>query len=101
MSLMAKYGGLILILVLVVGLGVGFAIGYFQGLNSVSTSSTLLVDATDYPSGAFTTRLLTTWFARSTPHLVTITSSRGAVWLPMRLLRRTNRSISSLRLTTA
>src|SRR5208282_4114809 len=45
MSLMSKYGGLILILVLVAGLGVGFAIGYFQGLNSVSTSSTLLVDA--------------------------------------------------------
>ena len=45
MSLMAKYGGLILILVLVVGLGVGFGIGYFQGLNSVPASSTLLVDA--------------------------------------------------------
>ena len=45
MSLMAKYGGLILILVLVAGLGVGFAIGYFQGLNSVPESSTLLVDA--------------------------------------------------------
>ena len=45
MSLMAKYGGLILILVLVAGLGVGFVIGYFQGLNSVPTSSTLLVDA--------------------------------------------------------
>jgi molybdate/tungstate transport system substrate-binding protein len=45
MSLMAKYGGLILILVLVAGLGVGYAIGYFQGLNSVPESSTLLVDA--------------------------------------------------------
>src|SRR5271157_6250456 len=45
MSLMAKYGGLILILVLAAGLGVGYAIGFFQGLNSVPTSSTLLVDA--------------------------------------------------------
>jgi molybdate/tungstate transport system substrate-binding protein len=42
---MAKYGGLILILLLVAGLGVGYAIGFFQGLNSVPTSSTLLVDA--------------------------------------------------------
>jgi len=45
MSLLVKYGGLILILVLVVGLGVGYAIGFFQGLNSAPASSTLLVDA--------------------------------------------------------
>ena len=45
MSLMVKYGGLILILVLAAGLGVGYAIGFFQGLNSVPTTSTLLVDA--------------------------------------------------------
>ena len=42
---MVKYSGLILILVLIAGLGVGYAIGFFQGLNSVPASSTLLVDA--------------------------------------------------------
>src|SRR5208337_4906724 len=45
MNLMVKYGGLILILALIAGLGVGYAIGFFQGLNSAPTSSTLLVDA--------------------------------------------------------
>ncbi|MGA2790237.1 MAG: extracellular solute-binding protein [Candidatus Bathyarchaeia archaeon] len=45
MSVMVKYGGLILILVLIAGLGVGYALGFFQGFNSVPTSSTLLVDA--------------------------------------------------------
>jgi molybdate/tungstate transport system substrate-binding protein len=58
---MAKYGGLILILVLAVGLGVGFGIGYFQGLNSVHTSSTLLVDAAgtlQVPFNAITNNLV-------------------------------------------
>lgn len=61
MSMMAKYGGLILILVLAAGLGVGFAIGFFQGLNSIPTSLTLLVDAAgtlQVPFNAITNNLI-------------------------------------------
>jgi len=45
MGLMAKYGGIILILVLVVGLTVGYGVGYYFGLSSVQPSRTLLIDA--------------------------------------------------------
>jgi molybdate/tungstate transport system substrate-binding protein len=45
MSLIVKYGRLILILVLVIGLGVGYGVGYYAGLNSVKPSTTLLMDA--------------------------------------------------------
>jgi molybdate/tungstate transport system substrate-binding protein len=44
-SLMVKYGRIILILVLVVGLAVGYGVGYYGGLASVQSSRTLLIDA--------------------------------------------------------
>ncbi len=45
MSLIVKYGGLVLILVLAVGLGVGYLVGYYTGLTSAHPSTTLLIDA--------------------------------------------------------
>jgi len=45
MSLMVKYGRIVLILVLVVGLAVGYGAGYYVGLSSVQSSTTLLIDA--------------------------------------------------------
>jgi len=45
MSLMVKYGRIVLVLVLVVGLAVGYGAGYYVGLSSVQSSTTLLIDA--------------------------------------------------------
>lgn len=45
MSLIVKYGKVLLILVTVIGLGVGYGVGYYVGVNSVHAPATLLVDA--------------------------------------------------------
>jgi len=45
LSLIVKYGKLVLILALVVGLGVGYVAGYYTGVNSSRPSTTLLIDA--------------------------------------------------------
>jgi len=45
MSLIVKYGRLLLILVLVVGLAAGYGVGYYAGLNSTHAPTTLLIDA--------------------------------------------------------
>ena len=45
MSLIVKYGKLVMILALAVGLGVGYVAGYYTGLNSSKPSTTLLIDA--------------------------------------------------------
>jgi len=45
MSLMVKYGKVVLLLALAVGLGVGYALGYYSGLSSTHSSTTLLIDA--------------------------------------------------------
>ncbi|MGP8069609.1 MAG: extracellular solute-binding protein [Candidatus Bathyarchaeia archaeon] len=45
MSLIVKYGKLVMILALVIGLGVGYVGGYYTGLNSTTPSTTLLIDA--------------------------------------------------------
>jgi len=45
LSLIVKYGKLVLILALIVGLGVGYVAGYYTGLNATHPSTTLLIDA--------------------------------------------------------
>jgi len=45
LSLIVKYGKLVMILALVVGLGVGYGAGYYSGVNSSKPSTTLLIDA--------------------------------------------------------
>ena len=45
MSVIVKYGKLVMILALVVGLGVGYVAGYYSGVNSSKPSTTLLIDA--------------------------------------------------------
>ena len=45
MSLIVKYGKVLLILVTVIGLGVGYGLGYYVGVSSVHPPATLLVDA--------------------------------------------------------
>jgi len=44
LSKMAKYGGLLLIVVLLIGLGAGYGIGYYMGLSSTHVPTTLLID---------------------------------------------------------
>ena len=44
MSMMAKYGGFLLVVVLLVGLGVGYGVGYYVGLSSTHVPTTLLID---------------------------------------------------------
>ena len=44
MSMLAKYGGFLLIVVLLVGLGVGYGVGYYEGLSSTHVPTTLLID---------------------------------------------------------
>jgi len=45
LSVIVKYGKLVMILALVVGLGVGYVAGYYSGVNSSKPSTTLLIDA--------------------------------------------------------
>ena len=45
MSLIVKYGKVLLLLTTVVGLAVGYGVGYYSGLSSVHQPTTLLVDA--------------------------------------------------------
>jgi len=45
LSLIVKYGKLVMILALAVGLGVGYVAGYYSGMNSSRPSTTLLIDA--------------------------------------------------------
>lgn len=45
MSLIVKYGKLLLIVAAIVGLAVGYTTGYYQGVSSVHVPATLLVDA--------------------------------------------------------
>lgn len=45
MSLIVKYGKVVLILALALGLGVGYVVGYYSGLSSTHPSTTLLIDA--------------------------------------------------------
>jgi molybdate/tungstate transport system substrate-binding protein len=45
LSLIVKYGKVLLILAIVIGLAVGYGLGYYVGINSAHVPATLLVDA--------------------------------------------------------